>query len=1084
MTKAERLREMERLYVQRAFSDQEMADRLEVDRTTVFRHRVELEEEYPFTVTEDGRHRIDRSKYLSGIKVNLHEALALYLAARRVSRQTSIAQPHVVSALEKLAEALRQPMTGRLVKAAGVVLQQTTRPERVQVVEEVARAWVESRKVEIHYRALGSSKTVQHLLSPYLIEPSLWGEGVYVIGHSETMMKLATFKVDRIEKAQIRLTSFTIPENFDEKELLRHAWGIWYGAGETTLVRLRFRPGPATQRVRENIWHPQQAPLQETADGGVIWEAEVAEWFEMLPWVRGWGADVEVLAPEELREALISEVQEMAELYGRRVVEISGEEKGGASPVDETRAYYAHSNGVDRSQWQSLKDHLINTSKLAYELGQDANISEMARLAAILHDIGKYSQAFQRRLQGAKQLVDHATAGAKEAVELFQRNENQKNLALLLAYCIAGHHSGLPDFGSVADVDGDGTLMARLLKKKIQDYSAYKSEIDPTSLVLPERLSITPIKGNPGFTLALYIRMLYSTLVDADFLETETYMNGGEKPRRGFVSIESLCQQFNAFLKCFEQPVGAVNQKRTETLRSCLSKASHSPGFFTLTVPTGGGKTYASMAFALNHAVAHGMKRIIYVIPFTSIIEQNAALFKDVLGEENVLEHHSNFDWRQRESNSDGEVADDQTYRTLEKLKLASENWDIPIIVTTNVQFFESLFANRSSRCRKLHNLAKSVIIFDEAQMLPREYMRPCMAAVAELVQNYGASAVFCTATQPAVDRFLPSGSQIRELADDPQDLFNFYRRVKIQNAGKLTDDDLLEMIHAQQQVLCIINTRKHAKGLFDGLEEDGRFHLSTLMCPAHRKETIAIIRKRLKDGLPCRVVSTQILEAGVDMDFPVGFRAIAGLDSIIQAAGRVNREGHRTNGELHVFEPDSAFVKRIPTFVKQGAAVGLSILKDFSADPTSTEAIQAYFKSLYSLHSPSAFDQKAIMACFDKGTQEVKFDFRQAAERFRLIDNLTVAVIVPYNEDAEDLLERMRWSEYPASFARKLQAYTVNIYEQEFLALQSQGVIDTYADTYSVLKGKEQYGETCYHPETGLVIPASNSGEAIFFDG
>ncbi|MBN1148575.1 MAG: WYL domain-containing protein [Anaerolineales bacterium] len=313
--KADRLREMERLYVQRAFSDIEMAERLGVDRTTAYRDRVALSTEYPFVEDEHGRWRIDRSSYISNISVNLHEALALYLAARRASRQTRVAQPHVASALEKLAAALKQPMTERLVRAAGALLGQSAQPERVAVVEAITRAWVEQRAVRISHRGLRARQAREYLVRPYLIEPSLWGEGAYLIGESDVHGGLATFKIERIEQAYVTLHRFEIPEDFDEQQLLQHAWGIWYARGEPALVRLRFAPGQATRRLKESIWHPTQE-LTDLEDGGCIWEARVAEVQEMLPWVRGWGADVEVLAPEELRETLTGEAKAMAESYG------------------------------------------------------------------------------------------------------------------------------------------------------------------------------------------------------------------------------------------------------------------------------------------------------------------------------------------------------------------------------------------------------------------------------------------------------------------------------------------------------------------------------------------------------------------------------------------------------------------------------------------------------------------------------------------------------------------------------------------------------------------------------------------------
>jgi CRISPR-associated endonuclease/helicase Cas3 len=732
--------------------------------------------------------------------------------------------------------------------------------------------------------------------------------------------------------------------------------------------------------------------------------------------------------------------------------------------------YYAHSReGYDKSKWQRLINHLNRTGDLAFELGSDAGISELARIAGQIHDIGKYSQAFQHRLEGSKQHVDHATAGAREIARLFQ-TEPQRTFAELLSYCIAGHHSGLPDYGDTSDREGDTTLLARREKKRLEDYSAYKTEFDTSGLNFQPRL-IKPIKGHHNFSVSFLTRMIFSTLVDADWLETETYMNSGRKPRGEYESIEVLSRRFNEFSRRFDRPENAINQKRTETLKACVEKSGKEQGIFTLTVPTGGGKTLASMAFALNHAAIHGLKRIIYVIPFTSIIEQNAAVFKDCLGEANVLEHHSNFDWERRKQESH----DDETNTATEKLKLASENWDIPIIVTTNVQFFESLFANRKSRCRKLHNIAKSVIIFDEAQMLPREYMKPCMLAVQELVQNYSASAIFCTATQPLLKQFMPDMPEFIELAPDPQALFDFYKRVQVKNTGKLRDVELLEQMNAHSQVLCIVNTRKHAKGLFDGLLEDGRFHLSTLMCPVHRKQTLITIRDRLKNGETCRVVSTQVMEAGIDVDFPVGFRALAGLDSIIQAAGRVNREGKRSGGEIFVFEPISEFVKRTPTYIKQTADVARSILRDYGDDPTSMDAISAYFHMLITLQDKHIFDAREILACFEKSAG---FDFRTAAEKFKIIEDNTVAVIIPYNDEATKWVEELRYTSYPALTLRKLQGYTVNIYEQEFQALNAKGVIEMAADTYAVLN-KMSY----YNAHTGIVLPARDGGEAIFFD-
>jgi CRISPR-associated endonuclease/helicase Cas3 len=397
------------------------------------------------------------------------------------------------------------------------------------------------------------------------------------------------------------------------------------------------------------------------------------------------------------------------------------------------------------------------------------------------------------------------------------------------------------------------------------------------------------------------------------------------------------------------------------------------------------------------------------------------------------------------------------------------------------VQFFESLYASKKSRARKLHNIAKSVVIFDEVQMLPREFIQPCLLAVQELVQNYGVSAVFCTATQPSLQRFFPDSTQFTELAANPQELFDFYRRIQVTDLGTQTDSEIIERLNSHQQALCIVNTRRHAKGLFDSLDGDGCFHLSTLMYPAHRKRILAEIRQRLVTGLPCRVVSTQVMEAGIDVDFPVGYRALAGLDSILQAGGRVNREMKQSRSELFVFDPQTEFIKRTPIFIKQTASVARSILREFANDPTTIEAISAYFDSLYTLHGERNFDARGILAHFDKGTGRPDFDFKTAAEKFRLIDDNSVSVIIPCEAAAQELLEELRYTPYPLPTLRKLQMYTVNIYEGEFEALQSKGVIQTISDLYHVLDST--YLNDYYKPQTGLVLPTNRGGEAVFVD-
>lgn len=652
-------------------------------------------------------------------------------------------------------------------------------------------------------------------------------------------------------------------------------------------------------------------------------------------------------------------------------------------------------------------------------------------------------------------------------------------IATLLAYCIAGHHSGLLDYGSEIDLADDGSLMARL-KKPVENYQEYRKEIETARLSLQPYIPIKPIQSKMGFSLAFFTRMIFSILVDADFMETESFMKQEALPRGGYPGIETLWQTLDENLKKFDHPQNPINEKRTNTLHACLERAHEKPGVFSLTIPTGGGKTLTSMAFALKHAVLHKMKRVIYIIPYTSIIEQNAAVFREILGKTVVLEHHANFDWKELQNLALADGSDqDMAVEAAAKLKLAAENWDIPIVVTTNVQFFESLFANRSSRCRKLHNMAKSVLIFDEAQMLPREYLQPCLYAVHELVQNYGSSAIFCTATQPALEQFFPDNVKVTELCPQPKKLYEFFRRVEVKHLGKTSDERLTELLNVHPQVLCIVNTRKHAKGLFEGIAKEGRYHLSTLMYPKHRKEMIAAVRERIKHQQVCRVISTQIMEAGIDIDFPVGYRALAGLDSIIQAGGRVNREGKMKSAALYVFDPDSSFTRRTPVYIQQGAEVAEKILREF-ADPTSLDAIAQYYRNLYDIQDKRAFDQHGILDCFDKGIPgEVNFDFKTAAEKFNLITNPTVPVIIKREHVVNGMLQQLCAAENPWIYQRELQAYAVNIYAHELTALINAGAIEVYCEKYAVMTKPEFYDD-----ETGLLIPESKGGEALFFDG
>ncbi|WP_204723348.1 CRISPR-associated endonuclease Cas3'' [Fastidiosibacter lacustris] len=524
--------------------------------------------------------------------------------------------------------------------------------------------------------------------------------------------------------------------------------------------------------------------------------------------------------------------------------------------MENIRNYYAHSgNLMDKSDWQLLSDHLQTVADIAWHNARYTGCEGLAALAGLLHDLGKYTKEFQARLEGSSRKVDHATAGAKIAAEILpDKLLNGFPFFKLIAYAIAGHHAGLAN--GIDEGDGRSCLKDRLSQNFGKELCVLDELAWKSALQLPSRESLTlKIKLHPdtdfhGFQYAFLIRMIFSCLVDADFIDTDRfYKKLKNKPwlRGEYPHLNELKIQLDDYLVRKQEGCEDtfVNQLRHEILLNARKKAQLSPGLFSLTVPTGGGKTLTSMAFALDHALAHNMRRVIYVIPFTSIIEQNAKVFREVfgdLGESAVLEHHSNF--------NDRTITNEETQ---DKLKLAMENWDMSVIVTTAVQFFESLFADRPSRCRKLHNITESVIILDEAQTLPLKFLRPVMAVIDELARNYHCSVVLCTATQPALCQpdFDKGFVNVREIAPNPSKLFDDLSLVSISHLGELTDDEILARMIDNEQILTIVNNRRHAQSLFQSLKErqvEGIFHLTTLMCAIHRTKKLEIIRKRLKE--------------------------------------------------------------------------------------------------------------------------------------------------------------------------------------------------------------------------------------------
>ncbi len=706
---------------------------------------------------------------------------------------------------------------------------------------------------------------------------------------------------------------------------------------------------------------------------------------------------------------------------------------------------YAHSvPGQPLGNWEPLATHLLRVGARSAEFAGAFGLGQMARAAGLLHDIGKAAVAYQAYIAGpldpSKRGPDHSTAGAREA-----HHEYGPSLGKLLAFAIAGHHAGL----------GNGSDLARRLdpeRHAIESYQGWQrhaGELPAPTVLAKER---APTQGpEPGFTTSFMTRMLFSCLVDADFLETEKFYAGarGESPARdGFTSIATLQARLHAHMAEKSRIARAtpVNATRAHVLQAVMDKSAMPPGLFTLTVPTGGGKTLASLSFALCHAVRHGLRRAVYVIPFTSIIEQTASVFRSALSADgDVLEHHSSFDWEPQAN------IDDEGQDGLRKLQRAAENWDAPIVVTTAVQFFESLFAARPSRCRKLHNLAKSVIILDEAQTMPVPLLRPSLAALDELARNYGATVILCTATQPAVriadaamkdDKGRSLGLDIppeRELAPDPPALYSAMQRVTVELNGGETSDSQISLRFAEQpQMLCIVNSRAHARTLFESIKLlPGAVHLSTLMCPLHRRDKLANIRDRLSAGKPVRLVSTSLIEAGVDVDFPEVWRAASGLDAIAQAAGRCNREGRAEKGRVVVFVPVEAKMPWAFTAFWQAAQTAL---RRHAADPLSLEANHAYFRELYWTKGIDALDaaevdgRPGILKSINERANDLSFDFKHIAHAYRLIDDIMAPVIVPWKSDEDDvdaanLLRKIAASDRPTrADLRRLQLYTVGI--------------------------------------------------------
>jgi CRISPR-associated endonuclease/helicase Cas3 len=735
--------------------------------------------------------------------------------------------------------------------------------------------------------------------------------------------------------------------------------------------------------------------------------------------------------------------------------------------LTQAKSFYAHSTECSsEAEWQPLSEHLTAVAALAATFGSSFGGGELAACAGLLHDLGKYTREFQARLKGSPERVDHSTWGARIALERYP------SLGYLLAYAIAGHHAGL------ANGKGEGrraSLQERLAAELPKLHPQWQEEL-PVPAALSMVPGFDPHRERGMFQMAFLVRMLFSCLVDADFLDTEAFYNRveGRATQRPDASTGPKLADLKAALELHLEGFRAdkqVNQIRAEILQHVRAQANLKPGLFSLTVPTGGGKTLASLAFAVDHAIRHGQQRVIFVIPFTSIVEQNAAVFRHALGrwgDAAVLEHHSAF--------SDDLSASKEAR---DKVRLAMENWDAPIIVTTAVQFFESLFADRPSKCRKLHHIANSVVILDEAQTMPLKVLRPCVAALDELARNYRSSVVLCTATQPALtapnvaaglEGFEGGLDNVRELAPEPARLFEQLKRVTVKHVGALDDADLLSQLREREQVLCIVNNRRHARALYQGMADlGGAYHLTTLMCAAHRSQVLATVREALKQGRPCRLVSTALIEAGVDVAFPTVYRAEAGLDSIAQAAGRCNREGQwaAEDSEVRIFANANDDWKAPPE-LRQFADVTREVLRNHQGDPLDPVAIERYFKQLYWQKGDEALDASNLLGLLKKAKID-SLPMDTLADQFKMIDSVQMPVIIPFDEEARSAIHDLQFVQGLQGISRRLQRYLVQVPRHGFEALRQAGAIEAvrpkeWGDQFMVLAN-----ESLYAPDVGL---------------
>lgn len=699
----------------------------------------------------------------------------------------------------------------------------------------------------------------------------------------------------------------------------------------------------------------------------------------------------------------------------------------------------AHTKNSQGKQ-QDLVDHLLQVAELASIFAKPLGASDLAYYVGLLHDIGKFNPEFQQYLLDAEKGIkgrgpDHKGAGA---VHVWEEME-----LLPLAFLIHGHHGGMWDLAKLESWIEDKRQDAAISKAIAKAKKAFPQIDQKLSHLLPNL---------EESETELFIRLLFSCLVDADFLDTEQHFSPGKSIQRGSsVPISALWDKFDAYYqnKTTNAKPSTVNSIRRQIYQHCYQSAELAPGFFRLTAPTGGGKTLSSLAFALRHAMLHSKRRIIYAIPFTSIIDQTAKEFKDIFSGDVVLEHHSGVVPPDDPNN----VPPSGVWR-----RLASENWDSPMVTTTTLQLFHSLFSNSTSACRKLHNIAESVIVLDEVQLLPTHLLKPILDVLQQLVERYSVTVVLCTATQPALEtrRNFSGLKDIRDIIPDEDilQIFSSLSRVIYEwhTEEQWSWQQVASRAKQSKQALIIINTKKDAIACTEAFDDPSVLHLSTSMCGAHRRAVLAEAKRRLdpKVNEPCYLVSTQLIEAGVDIDFPLVLRALSPLDSIVQAAGRCNRNGRLSpqKGTAIIFDP-------VESNGLQSYRTGIQTLKCILQDDVSIEdpaTLQKYFQRFYKRMS---LDELNIQS------SRKALQYEVVARDFKIIEDDTVPVVVRYDETrVNKILDDLAQNPYHSrEITRQLQPYMVSVRKHVFDRAIKDKAIEEIAGVFVLVNSNDYDG-------------------------